>query len=623
MIATFLFTIATTLSIEDYITMPAPQTPRLSPDGKQIAYVLSVADIAGNTTNADVWLINADGTGNHQMTRGAKSDNHPRWSPDGKTLAFLSDRDGGSAIYLMPVAGGEAERLAAARTFEWSPDGTSIAYLVRDEPRQDDGARVEGANPRWVHLFIVDVATRKVRRLTSGAFTIWDFDWSPDGRTIAFSRGPGVGLDDMYRTDIYAVPAAGGEPRPLVVQPGIDRGVVFSPDGKSLAFTSTGGVHDWLREHHLHVLDLATGAIRKVSAEYDRTPEAVFWSSDSKTLWFGGPQNTTSQLFRLDSKLTNVSNHEGLVDDVDIRGNRAVFTMQSLTSPPELYVSELTKFAPRRLTNLNTSRHAALGETRVIRWKNPKDGLEIEGLLTLPVGYTSGRRVPLLTFVHGGPASRFDQGYLGYLSYIYVPQVMASKGYAILRPNPRGTGGYGERFRMANRNDWGGLDWIDINAGIDQLIDGGIADPDRLGIMGWSYGGFMTTWAAGHSDRFKAISIGAPVVDLLSFHGTTDIRDFIPFYFSGPPLSLDRISERSPLRHLKPVKAPILIQHGESDERVPPSQGLMLYRVLQELGADVTLVTYPRTPHTPREPKLRLDAAQRNVEFFTKHVPAN
>ncbi len=338
--------------------------------------------------------------------------------------------------------------------------------------------------------------------------------------------------------------------------------------------------------------------------------------------------------------------------DVDAKDGRAAFVMQSLTAPPELYVADLESktFAPRQLTHHNDAdRDRRLAETRLIRWKNPKDGLEIEGLLTLPIGYKSGTRVPLLTFVHGGPASHFDQSYLGYLGYLYAPQVLAERGFAVLRPNPRGTGGYGQQFRAANRNDWGGMDWVDINAGIDKVIEDGIADPAHLGLMGWSYGGFMASWAVGHSDRLKAISIGAPVVDLLSFHGTTDIREFIPSYFppavatatgAAPdaatpaattdtsaleamknlPMSLDVLRAHSPLWTLKPTRAHVLIQQGEADDRVPLSQGLMLYRVLQEMGTDVSMVTYPRSHHVPNEPKQRIDVMRRNVEFFTKWV---
>lgn len=624
------------LTIEDYVTMPTLGSVQFSPDGRRIAYVVTRADMARNVHDSDVWLIDADGRNNFQLTRGPRSDSSPQWSPDGKSIAFLSDRDGSTGLYAIRADGGESVKLTgngvSVRVFQWSPDGKRIAFTRTDQrggeeerpATERDDARVVGESTRQAHLYVVDVESRAVRRLTSGGFSVWSLSWSPDGRQIAFDRGPGTGLDDMYRTDIHLLDVESGAATPLVVRPGLDRNPRFSPDGKSVAFTSTRGENNWLREHHLTVVSVADRQIRDIGASYGRIPESFTWSPDGRTLWFEGAWNTTSQLFRTDAAggaFANVSNAAGLVTDpaIDFGGRRFAFVYQTLTSPPELHISPLNRFEPRRLTDHNAAlRGRRLGETRVIRWRNPKDGLEIEGLLTLPVGYEPGRRYPLLTFVHGGPASRFDQGFLGYLGFIYPPHVFAARGYAVLRPNPRGTGGYGERFRQANRNDWGGMDWLDINAGIDSLVEQGIADPDRLGLMGWSYGGFMSAWAISQTDRFKAISIGAPIVDLLSFHGTADIRDFIPAYFEGTPR--DVLRERSPLWHLRKISAPVLIQHGEDDERVPLSQGTMLYRVLQELGVDVTMVVYPRTAHTPREPKLRLDVARRNVEFFEKNV---
>jgi dipeptidyl aminopeptidase/acylaminoacyl peptidase len=630
------------LTVEDYATMPSISAPQFSPDGKRIAYVVTQADLGRSAYNSDIWIINADGTGNRQLTRAAGTDNDPQWSPDGKRIAFVSDRDGRASIYLISPDGGEAEQLVDVPTrvedFEWSPDGSRIAFLRSDESsaeeqrrvREKDDARILGESTRRAHLHVVDVATRTPRRLTTGDFSIFNISWSPDGKTIAFDRAAGPGLDQLYHTDIYVISSDGGEPRPLVVRTGMDRIPKFSPDGRSIAFTSWGGEHDWLLEQQLYVTDIEGKGARKVSGAYDRTLESSFlWSPDSRFLWFEGPMNTTNQLFRVNvdgTAFRNVTNVQGLVDDVDIdfASDRMAFVYQDLDSPPELYVSPLKSFAPRPLTDHNAAfRDRAIGKTEVIRWKNPQDGREIEGLLTLPVGYTAGKRYPLLTFVHGGPASRFDQGFLGYLGYIYPPQVFAARGFAVLRPNPRGTGGYGGDFRAANRNDWGGMDWVDINAGIDSLISRGVADPQRLGLMGWSYGGYIASWAIGHGgERFDAISIGAPLVDLLSFHGTADIRDFIPSYFrpGGARFTLDQLRERSPLWHLRKIDTPVLIQHGEADDRVPLSQGVMLYRMLQEMGVNVTMVVYPRTPHTPREPKLRVDSARRNIEFFEKHV---
>jgi len=611
--------LAATLSIEDYATMPTLSAPRISPAGARVAYVLTRADMTRSVYDADVWVVNTDGTGDTQLTRSSGNDTSPKWSPDGRTIAFLSDRDGRVAVWLLNASGGEPWKLTAdstgIRSFEWSPDGKAIAYVMPDAAPGDDekkDTRVVGEGTRYAHLYLADVATREARRLTRGDFTVARFSWSPDGSRIVIDQLPGNGLDELYRSDLAVVDVKDGGIKPLVTRPGMDTNPRWSPDGQSIAFISTGGAHDWLREQQLYVVPAAGGEPRLAAPEYGRSPDDFAWDADSKTLWINGPWNTTTQIFRNGA---NVSNAQGLLTDLNVQGRAMAFVEQTLTAPPELFLSDTQRFAPRQLTHHNDAlRGRELGPTRVIHWKNPKDGREIEGLLTLPVGYVEGRRYPLLTFVHGGPASRFDQGFLGYLGWLYAPQALAARGFAILRPNPRGTGGYGQSFREANRAEWAGRSWADVDAGMDEVIRLGIADPQRLGLMGWSYGGYIAAWAEGHSERLKAISIGAPVVDLLSFHGTTDIRDFIPSYFPG--MSLDALREQSPLWHLRKTTAPVLIQHGEADDRVPPSQGTMLYRALKELGVDVTMVTYPRAPHVPREPRQRIDSARRNLAFF-------
>ena len=619
----------TSLSISDYATLPTLSSPRVSPDGARVAYVVTRAEMTRSLYVPEVRVIGADGSGDRLFAHPAST---PRWSPDGKSLAFLSDRDGRNAIYVINAEGGEAEKVtnepAAVRELQWSPDGKSIAYLALEPaPAEREDVHVAGENERQVRLSVIDVATKKARVLTHGRLSVGTFDWSPDGTQLAVDAALGSGLDDWYHSDVYLVNANGeGEPRPLVMRPGVDRAPRFSPDGKSIAFLTAGGVHSWLLEAHVAVVDVDVdrGEPRILSRKYDRTPEALDWSADGRAIFFEGPWNTTNQLFAVNvdgSGFRNVSNVEGVIADVDVdsRRGRAFFIRQSLTLPPELCVSDLAHFAPRPLTRHNDDlRTRTLGETRLIRWKNPKDGLEIEGLLTLPVGYEPGQRVPLITFVHGGPASHFDQGFIGYLGSIYGPQVLAANGFAVLRPNPRGTGGYGEAFRRANANDWGGMDWLDVNAGIDRLIADGIADPNRLGLAGWSYGGFLAAWAIGHSTRFRAISIGAPVVDLATMHGTTDITEFIPAYFQ--PFTLENLGAHSPLTFLRKTDAKVLIQYGEADDRVPPGQGQTLYRHLKALGVDVELATYPRSPHVPREPKQRIDSMTRNLDFFRKWV---
>ncbi|HEY0139470.1 MAG TPA: S9 family peptidase [Thermoanaerobaculia bacterium] len=604
--------LAATLTVTDYATMPQLASPRFSPDGKRVAYVVTKADLTRSAYNSDVWIVPSDGGTAVQLTRANGSDHMPRWSPDGSELAFLSDRGGSTQVWLISTQFGEARQLTdeptSVREHAWSPDGKSIAFTRADEVTAEekkrvaekDDPRVIGEGTKHMHLYTVDVETKAVRRLTRGDFTVFTMAWSPDGKTIAFDRGTGSGLDHYYRTDIWTVDRDGAL-KPLVVRTGMDRAPVWSPDGRSIAFLSTGGAADWLIEHRGYAVPANGGTPRELPV---RNAERLHWTD---ALYYDGPVGSTNQIYRDGKPLTNI---DGVAEELDVWKNRLAYVRQSVNEPPELYVDG------KRITDHNAGyRNREIGETRVIRWKNPKDGLEIEGLLTLPVGYQAGTRVPLLTFVHGGPASRFTRAYLGYLGHVYAPQALAADGFAILRPNPRGTGGYSEAFMRANIGDWGGMDWLDVNAGIDQVIADGIADPRRLGLMGWSYGGYLAAWAIGHSDRFRAISIGAPVVDLMSMHGTADIRDFIPSYFAKP-FELDRLRERSPLWTLKKTSAKVLIQHGENDERVPLSQGTMLYRALDELGVDVQMVVYPRTPHSAREPKLRMDVANRNREFF-------
>jgi dipeptidyl aminopeptidase/acylaminoacyl peptidase len=638
MLTALLLAAALPLTIEDYATMPTFSATQFSPDGTRVAYVLTRADMERSVYDADIWVVDKDGKHDIQLTRADGNDTHPRWSPDGSKIAFLSDREPPRfALWVIDVNGGEPEKLTSEKgsisDFEWSPDGKTIAFVERDPaPEEREDVRVVGQNTRYARLYLFDVATKNVTQVTRGAFDIANVDWSPDGTSIVADRNvPGL-VSDFEKTDIVMI-SLDGTVRNLVARPGADYDPKFSPDGKSIAFRSTGGRSDWLAEEQIYIVPASGGESRLISRAYGRGLGHYEWSPDSRTIRFDGPWNTTSEMFSVDvdgSNFRDLTKFAGVISDSSFHGDDIAYVRQSMTEPPELFISN------RQVTHHNDAlRDRALPQTTLIRWRNPKDNLEIEGLLTLPAGYEKGKRYPLLTFAHGGPASRFDQSFLGYLGYVYGPNVLAQNGFAVLRPNPRGTGGYGEKFREANRNDWGGMDWVDINAGIDTVIADGIADPNRLGMMGWSYGGFITSWAEGHSDRLKAISIGAPVVDLLSFHGTTDIRPFIASYFRGQPattavqtddetlmamrrtpMSLDQLREHSPLWHLKPTKARILIQHGDADERVPLTQGTMLYRTLQEMGVDVQMVIYPRSPHVPREPKQRIDVMRRNLEFF-------
>jgi dipeptidyl aminopeptidase/acylaminoacyl peptidase len=261
----------------------------------------------------------------------------------------------------------------------------------------------------------------------------------------------------------------------------------------------------------------------------------------------------------------------------------------------------------------------ALGRTEVITWKS-KDGKDIEGLLTYPVGYQAGQRVPLILNVHGGPAGVFQQTFIGGRG-VYPLATFASRGYAILRPNPRGSSGYGTAFRQANIKDWGFGDYQDLMTGVDKVIAMGVADPERLGVMGWSYGGFMTSWIVTQTQRFKAASAGAPVTNLMSFNGTADIPAFIPDYFGGQFWEvMDLYQKHSPAFNVKGVSTPTMIQHGEADVRVPISQGYEFYNALKVKGVPTRMLVLPRQPHGPTDPKMQLAAMKANLEWFEKYI---
>ncbi len=293
---------------------------------------------------------------------------------------------------------------------------------------------------------------------------------------------------------------------------------------------------------------------------------------------------------------------------------------ESPSDPPEAFVASLAGGQPVQVSRANTDLgRLPLGETKVIRWKS-KDGLDVEGLLTLPVGYEQGKKYPLILNIHGGPTGVFQENFIGKLS-VYPIATFAGRGYAVLRPNPRGSAGYGKKFRFANEKDWGGMDYEDDMAGVDKVIEMGVADPDRLAVMGWSYGGFMTSWIVGHTNRFKAAVVGAGVTDLFSFTGTSDIPDFLPDYFGGEPWAqYDSFSKHSPISYVQNVKTPTLVLHGEADERVPTSQGYEFYHALKNRGVTTKMVVYPRTPHGPREPKFILDIAGRQLDWVDEYV---
>jgi dipeptidyl aminopeptidase/acylaminoacyl peptidase len=621
----------------------------ISPDGKWIAYTVSTAMMEGEKSEflTHIWVVSSDGKSNTQYTFGEKSCTSPAFSPDGRSIAFLSSRGPGgkNQVWRLAMAGGEAEEMTNAKSgvnfFGWSPDSKRIAYTMNDpETEQEEKAKkekrdmvVEDANLKFSHLYIITLekdqkAKRPVRRLTGGPFHVTGFDWSPDGSTIVFAHQATPSADVWSTTDISTVPADSGAVKPLVSSKGADQSPTYSPDGKWIAFESDNGDSHWAGVSDLYIVAASGGTPRKIAQTPDRNFGILSWSPDGTTIYVTETDHTVNRLFSVlveSGKVSVVTVGEGTYNLMSLSrdGSRLTCIYQKPDVAPEVYVMNMKTRDIMKLTDVHANDpKLPLGRTEVISWKS-KDGKEIEGLLTYPVNYVKGQKYPLILNVHGGPTGVFTQTYTA-AGNVYPLQAFAQQGYAILRPNPRGSGGYGKEFRWANIDDWGFGDFDDDQTGVDKVIAMGIAHPDSLVVCGWSYGGFMTSFTVTKTKRFKAASVGAGVTDLVSFTGTADIPGFLPSYFRGEYWDrMETYMKHSAIFNVKGVTTPTQVIHGLSDVRVPPTQGYEFYRALQRQRCPTEMIVYPRTPHGPQEPKFIQDIGERMIAWFNKHLGRN
>jgi dipeptidyl aminopeptidase/acylaminoacyl peptidase len=636
---------AQTWTPEMQLKVKAVGQPRVSPDGSRVLYTVNEAVMAPDKSEfvTQIWVANVATKQSMQLTFGEKSSTNPKWSPDGKWIAFTSNRkDNKNQLYRLSMDGGEAEPLtevkSAVGNFEWSPDGRHIAFTMTDAKTEEEEKNDKGKNDfRWVdenlkmaRLYVVPVqkdanGKRDPRKLATGNYQVGAFDWAPDSSRIAFSHSKSANANDWPTADASIVDVASGNVTVLANTAAAEDSPMYSPDGKSIALVVSDNPPRWAQSGTIQIFPANGGQAKSLMASYDGQPGIAGWSADSKRIYFTEAKGTGTQLYVVDvaaNRIDEIKTTPAVLGGMNLNKTGTIFgfTRQTSDTPADAYISSVTEFAPVQITRVNAGgQMPAVGKTEVIRWKS-KDGKEIEGLLTYPVNYQAGQRVPLILNIHGGPAGVFVQTFVGSRG-VYPLATFSSRGYAILRPNPRGSSGYGVDFRRANTKDWGFGDYQDLMTGVDRVIEMGVADPDRLGVMGWSYGGFMTSWVVTQTNRFKAASAGAPVTNLMSFNGTADIPAFIPDYFGGQFWEvLDVYQKHSPIFNVKSVTTPTMIQHGEADVRVPISQGYEFYNALKVKGVPTRMIVLPRQPHGPNEPKMQLAAMDANLEWFEKYI---
>ncbi len=620
---------------------------RVSPDGSKVLYTITEAIMTEDRSEyvLQIFLTNPDGSNTIQITRNEKTSSNPRWSPDGKWISFTSSRDGKNNIYILSPTGGEAQKITDVKTsvsdYNWSPDGKTIAFVSGDAA-SDKEEKNKKAKEDWYYMdeeykqnriYIVQLNEKdstgknKWRKITEGNYNINSFNWSPDSKTIAFSHGLSPLVGHNVYSDISIVDVWTGKAKTILYTPASESNPIFSPDGKYIAFILTDDPVVWGGVDRATIYSLADGKTWGLAITPNESGSVIGWTADGKNVLWGEADRTLFAIYRLniDGKtIQRLNKPDGdFISAVNMNstGTHIGFLQQNSSTPAEAFISPVESFAPVKISRQHEDwANKPMPKTELIKWKS-FDGTEIEGLLTYPLNYQPGQKVPLLLNVHGGPAGVFIQNCVAANSGSYPIASFAEMGVAVLRPNPRGSTGYGTKFRLANQRDWGGADYKDLMAGVDYVLKMGLADVNKLGVMGWSYGGFMSSWIVTHTDRFKAASIGAPVVDLVSQDLTDDIPGFLTSYMKSEPWTdFDTYNTWSPLRYIQNVKTPVLLQHGDADIRVPFSQGVMFFNALKRRNVPVRFLVLPRQPHGPTEPKMVMAVMRSNLEWFDKYL---
>ncbi len=609
-------------------------SPKWHPDSTFFAF------LSDRTEKNQVYFMNPDGGEAWPVTEAKEGVISFDWNKDGAFLAYLSGKDKDIQLWLVPGGGGDTVQLTKHETpidsWFWSPDGTRIYFIAPDkydeieQKRTKEGFDARITNPLRIpkHLWVIDVKAKEEKRLTSGEeFSVQGAIISDNGRFIAFRGESPNRYASENATEVYLLDLQSEKTERLTQNKVGEGSLSFSPDGRWLAF-SAPAEFTYMRKQRIHLHPLAGGKTVVIPQKFDQDASISFWSDKGDTIFFNTLDGTSYNLFAVScaegSEPMKVTDERATVfarKDKDT--GLILINYSDPHHPTDVYLAGMKTLTQKekwiRLTEANPQvKNFALAEYENITWRS-SDGQTIEGILIYPIDYEKGKRYPLIVQIHGGPASAYVHSFSG--SYGDYANIFAAHGYALFQPNYRGSSGYGEKFRMEISGNYFRQAFDDIMTGVDYLIERGIADPDKLGMMGWSAGGHWSNWTLVSTDRFKAISSGAGAVNWISLYAQTDMQDPREFYFKGTPYdNWDHYLDVSPLKYIKKAKTPTLIHCGEKDQRVPRPQSEELHMALKKLGVPTEFIVYPNMPHGLTNARYQLVKMESEFAWFEKWI---
>jgi dipeptidyl aminopeptidase/acylaminoacyl peptidase len=640
-----------TPTIDQSLEMKSASRPRISPDGRRVVYEVVSTNWEDNSFDRNLWIADLASGEVRQLTSAKKSSSGAEWSPDGKWIAFLSDRpaqiSGSPAdkrqVYVMSADGGEAQQWTKAENgvsgFAWAPDSKRIALTASDPDTKAMKDRKEKygeysvvhADYQMEHLWTLESpdaasnAAPEPKRLTEGdTFSVGSFSWSPDGKQIAFSAQRDPDLISNFSSDIYIVTLADKAVKKIVNTPGPDSDPKWSPDGKRIAYqTSAGAKYFYYANTRIAVVAADGGTPEIVTGAFDEDPNLIDWGPEG--IYFEAAQKTYAHVFRVNPATKAVEQLDA--PDHAVTGGasftrdfkQAAFRMAAENGYGEIYAGTVAPWTAKKLTAMGEQvAPFKIAHREVISWTST-DGTKIEGVLYTPADFAVSKKYPLLVVIHGGPTG-VDQPVVNADRYYPIERFVA-KGALVLRPNYRGSAGYGEKFRALNVRNLGVGDYADVISGVDSLIAKGWVDRDKVGAMGWSQGGYISAFITASSDRFKAVSVGAGISDWMTYYVNTDVTPFTQQYLRAGPWEDPEIYRKtSPISYVMKAKTPTLIQHGENDRRVPIPNAYELRQALEDRGVPVKMVVYKGFGHGITKPKQQRAVMEENEKWFAQYI---